>query len=232
LLNAVRYADDFLITGRTKEVIEEEVVPSVRRFLAERGLKLSEAKTKIVSIYEGVNFLGYSVRKYANGKLLIKPSKESIRRFKARAREVLRDGLGREAKITFKRLNALLSGWGRYFRTAVSKEVFSQLDSWLYQKVLRWAQRRHQKWGVRRVHRAYFARDETGWLRPYKDGVPLFLLSKIPIRRHAKTPFDLNPYRTQDASRLQRLRERRAWLHFPNSLLAGSWDTPTAYTHA
>ena len=232
LLNAVRYADDFLITSRTREFLEDEVIPSVRRFLAERGLSLSESKTRVMHISEGFNFLGYSVRKYRNGKLLIKPSKESIRTFKQKARLIFKQGVGLSAEVTFRRLNALISGWGRYFRTAVSKEVFSALDSWLYHKVLRWGLRRHGKWGVRRVHRSYFARDHTRWLRPFKDGIPLFLLSKIPIRRHAKTPFDVNPYNRDHGERLNRVLARRAALRFPNSLLAGSWDTSTAYPHA
>ena len=232
LLNAVRYADDFLISSRTRVFIEEEVVPSICSFLKERGLRLSESKTRVVHIGEGFNFLGYSVRKYKNGKLLIKPSKESIRSFKQKARYILKQGIGMSAEVTFHRLNALLSGWGRYFRTAVSKEVFTALDSWLYHKVLKWGLRRHPTWGVQRVHGSYFARDATGWLRPFKDGVPLFLLAKIPIKRHAKTPFDVNPYHRGHKERLFKLLARRDALRFPNSLLAGSWNTATACPHA
>ena len=228
LLNAVRYADDFLITSRTREFLEEEVIPSVRCFLAERGLSLSESKTRVVHIGEGFNFLGYSVRKYRNGKLLIKPSEESIRSFKMKARALFRRGRGLNADVTFRRLNALISGWGRYFRTAVSKEVFSALDSWLYHKVRRWGLRRHNNWGTRRVHRAYFARDKTGVIRPFKDRIPLLSLAKIPIKRHAKTPFTVNPYHRDHGDQLKKLIARRIALRFPNSLLAGSWDTPTA----
>ena len=163
---------------------------------------------------------------------MIKPSKESIRAFKQKARLIFKQGVGLGAEVTFRRLNALISGWGRYFRTAVSKMIFKDLDSWLYHKVLRWGLRRHNQWGIRRVHRAYFARDNTGWMRPFKDGVPLFLLVKIPIRRHAKTPFSVNPYHRDHGERLKKLLARRANLRFPNSLLAGSWDMSTACPHA
>jgi RNA-directed DNA polymerase len=223
LLNAVRYADDFLITGRKREFIEEEVVPSVERFLSARGLRLSRSKTRVRHISEGFDFLGYSVRKYANGKLIIKPSKGSIKRFKERAGQILREGRGLPARVTFKRLNQLLNGWGRYFRTAVSKAVFSALDSWLHHKILRWGMRRHNQWGVRRVYREYFPRDRRGRCRPFRDGVALYLLAMIPIKRHASTPFDLNPYRHSDAARVKRLLRRRAAQRFRSSLLAGSW---------
>ena len=74
LVNLVRYADDFIITGRTKELLETEVLPIVETHLTERGLELSPEKTKLTRIDEGFDFLGQNVRKY-NGKLLIKPSK-------------------------------------------------------------------------------------------------------------------------------------------------------------
>ena len=99
LLNAVRYADDFLISARTREFLEEEVIPSIRRFLAECGLSLSESKTRVVHIREGFNFLGYSVRKYRNGKLLIKPSKESVRTFKQKAWLIFKQGVGLSAEV-------------------------------------------------------------------------------------------------------------------------------------
>ena len=75
-VNLIRYADDFIITGRTKELLEGEIKPLVEQFLQERGLELSPAKTVITHVEKGFDFLGQNVRKYPNGKLLIKPSKE------------------------------------------------------------------------------------------------------------------------------------------------------------
>ena len=76
----VRYADDFIITGSSKELLEKEVKPCVEAFLAERGLQLSQEKTKITHISEGFDFLGQNVRKY-DGKLLIKPSAKNVKAF-------------------------------------------------------------------------------------------------------------------------------------------------------
>ena len=72
------YADDFIITGKTKEVLENKVKPAVEKFLQERGLSLSQEKTKITHIDDGFDFLGANVRKY-RGKLIIKPSKNSVK---------------------------------------------------------------------------------------------------------------------------------------------------------
>jgi RNA-directed DNA polymerase len=79
-INVVKYADDFIITGASKEVLELKVKPAVVAFLKERGLELSEEKTHITHIDDGFDFLGFNVRKYA-GKLLIKPAKSAVKRF-------------------------------------------------------------------------------------------------------------------------------------------------------
>jgi RNA-directed DNA polymerase len=77
-MHMVRYADDFIITGNSKEWLEHEVKPAVVAFLAERGLVLSPDKTKVTHIDEGFDFLGWNIRKY-KGKLLMKPSKGNVK---------------------------------------------------------------------------------------------------------------------------------------------------------
>ena len=79
-INFVRYADDFIVTGKSPETLRNEVMPLIKDFLAERGLQLSEEKTVITHISDGFDFLGQNIRKY-NGKLLIKPSKNAIKSF-------------------------------------------------------------------------------------------------------------------------------------------------------
>src|SRR5215471_21835502 len=68
-VNVVRYADDFVITGTSQRLLEEEVKPLVTKFLQERGLELSQEKTRITHIADGFDFLGKNIRKY-NGQLL------------------------------------------------------------------------------------------------------------------------------------------------------------------
>ena len=87
-VNLVRFADDFIITGNSKEVLEDEVKPLVIAYLQPRGLELSEEKTRITHIEEGFDFLGQHVRKY-NGKFLIKPSKKNVKTFLTDIRKVI-----------------------------------------------------------------------------------------------------------------------------------------------
>lgn len=69
-INLGRYADDIIVIGKDKEVLENEVKPAIREFLSERGLTLSEEKTKITHIDEGFDFLEYNFKKF-NGKQIV-----------------------------------------------------------------------------------------------------------------------------------------------------------------
>lgn len=89
-VNLIRYADDFIITGRDKELLENEVKPIVIEFLKERGLTLSEEKTTITNIYDGFDFLGFNVRKFGK-RLYTSPSKDAQKRFRAKSVTSLKD---------------------------------------------------------------------------------------------------------------------------------------------
>ena len=86
-VNFVRYADDFIVTAKSKQLLESEVLPIVEAFLKERGLELSNEKTKITHIEEGFDFLGQTIRKF-NGKLLIQPAKKNVHSFLTKVREI------------------------------------------------------------------------------------------------------------------------------------------------
>jgi RNA-directed DNA polymerase len=84
----VRYADDFIISGSSKELLENEALPIMREFLKERGLTLSEKKTHVVNIEQGFDFLGWTVKSF-KGKLLIKPSKKNVKAFYRKVKETI-----------------------------------------------------------------------------------------------------------------------------------------------
>ncbi|MFC7633812.1 group II intron reverse transcriptase/maturase [Paraburkholderia humisilvae] len=96
-LNVVRYADDFVVTGVSKDVLESRVLPAVRSFMAARGLELSEEKTRITNIAEGFDFLGQNVRKY-DGKLLIKPARKSIKSLLDKVRDIIKGNANRRVE--------------------------------------------------------------------------------------------------------------------------------------
>jgi hypothetical protein len=144
-VNYIRYADDFVITGKTKELLEGEIKPLVEQFLRERGLELSPKKTVVTQVKQGFDFLGQNVRRYSNGKLLIKPSKKNVQRFLAGIGETIKAALGKSAADLINELNPKIRGWANYHRHVVSKRTFDRVDHLIFYKLWQWARRRHPK---------------------------------------------------------------------------------------
>ena len=194
---------DFVITGKSRELLEGEIRPLVAQFLQERGLELSPEKTVITHVTSGFNFLGQHVRRYPNGKLLIKPSKKSIKTFLAGIRRTIKAALGITAAALIKELNPRIRGWVNYHRHAVSKSTFHRVDHDIFYGLWQWARRRHPNKPTGWLKRKYFERyrgwdwfffgetcDEDGRLRKLR----LLLASRIPIKRHIKVRGEVNPY--------------------------------------
>ena len=80
-VNFVRYADDFIVIGKSKELLVNEVTPLIIEFLKERGLELSREKTMVTHVTAGFDFLGKHIQKYSHGKLLTKPSRPNVSAF-------------------------------------------------------------------------------------------------------------------------------------------------------
>lgn len=154
-VNFVRYADDFIITGESPELLQNEVLPLVRQFMAERGLQLSEEKTVITHIDEGFDFLGQNIRKY-NGKLLIKPSKSSAKSFLKKIREIVKSNKGAPQDLLIRKLNPVIRGWVNYHRYVVSAETFSWIDYQIYKCLWQWATRRHRHKGRKWIAKKYW----------------------------------------------------------------------------
>src|SRR6266404_703361 len=122
-VNFIRYADDFIVTARTKETLEQIVKPAVVAFLISRGLELSEQKTAITHIETGFNFLGQNVRKYKN-KLVIKPARDGLKALVQKTRECIKGMLGQKGERLIKALNPIIRGWANYHRHVCSAEAF------------------------------------------------------------------------------------------------------------
>ena len=145
-VNLIRYADDFVITGRSKELLETEVKPLIERFLRERGLELSQEKTIITHIDDGFDFLGQNVRKYG-GKLLITPSKSNVASFLANLREIVKANQSATAGHLIRLLTPKIKGWAMYHRHICAKRTFIQVDAAFFDMLWRWAKRRHPNKG-------------------------------------------------------------------------------------
>src|SRR5690348_9004764 len=152
----IRYADDALALCHSREQTEQ-VKARLAAWLEPRGLAFNEAKTAIVHLDDGVDFLGFNVRRY-RGKLLIKPSKAAVKRIKARLTAEMRALRGHNAREVLIRLNPVIRGWSAYYRHCVSSKVFDTLDDHLWKLTYKWAMWTHPHKGKRWIVRRYFGR--------------------------------------------------------------------------
>ncbi|EAA0499516.1 group II intron reverse transcriptase/maturase [Salmonella enterica subsp. enterica serovar Orion] len=197
-VNYVRYADDFIITGISQELLENEVKPLVEAFMAERGLQLSPEKTVITHIEQGFDFLGQNVRKY-RGKMLIKPSRKNLRTFLAKVRDIVKRHPTQPQNWLIHQLNPVLRGWANYHRHVVAKETFSYVDYRVWKLLWRWCCRRHKNRYKRWVKAKYFhtvgSRHWTfQWREDKENPVTLVYAKDTVIKRHTKIKAEANPY--------------------------------------
>lgn len=201
-VGVIRYADDFVVTGASQELLETEIKPWIEAFLAERGLRLSTAKTRTVHIDQGFDFLGWNFRKYS-GKLLIKPNKKSVQALYEKARKVINDHLGATQEDLIRALNPILRGWAQYHSPVVAKQAFSRMDWLLHWRLWRWAKRRHPKKKADWIRKTYWRSvGDRKWVFAaavtLKDGskgaIELYQLASTPIERHKKIKGDYHPY--------------------------------------
>lgn len=196
------YADDFIITGSSKDVLETKVKPLVELFLQERGLELSQEKTKITHIDDGFDFLGVNIRKY-EGKCIIKPSKKSVKSFLANIRETIKSNPTAKTENLIYQLNPKIRGWANHFRHSCAKETFCYIDFQIYAALWNWACRRHPRKGKVWVRKKYFrSQGLRNWIffaRVKKDDntsgyIELFAANSIAIKRHIKIRAEATPY--------------------------------------
>ena len=191
-VNFVRYADDFIVTADSENVAKE-IEELIKSFLKERGLELSESKTLISHIDDGFDFLGWNFRKY-KGKLLIKPSKDSIDKITKKISDVIKRGKAWTQENLIYVLNPIMTGWANYHQSVVSKDIFGKLDNRLWNMLWAWAKRRHpdksKTWIVKRYWHEIGSRK---WV--FSTGTNnLKLFSDTKIVRHPNVKLDKNPY--------------------------------------
>ena len=203
LINLVRYADDFIVTGRTREQLMEEVQPFIAEFLRVRGLELSAEKTRVTAVEDGFDFLGQTIRKH-RGKLIITPSKKNVHAFLEKVRALIKANKQARAGELVQMLNPVIRGWANYHRHVVSSKTFSRVDSAIFRCLWRWARRRHLRKSRKWIKARYFGRlgakdwvfqgevidqrtDATRMTR-------LFYAASVPIKRHVKVRGAANPY--------------------------------------
>lgn len=197
-----------VVTAPTME-IAEELKSLISGFLAERGLTLSESKTKITHINEGFDFLGYNIRKY-KGVLLMKPSKESVKKITRKTGELLHRAAAWNQEQVIQILNPVIIGWTNYHRHIASKETFDRMNYIIWNQLWQWAKRRHPDKGHKWISQRYWSRvGNRNWIF-CTDKQRLRMFSETPIRRHFMIKLEMNPYLDHEyfIGRVDRMKRR------------------------
>ena len=199
----VRYADDFVVFCESKEDAEaaKEILTA---WLSERGLVLSPEKTKIVHLTEGFDFLGFNIRHYkapltskSGYKLLIKPSKKSVKSIREKLKQKWLKLLGQDAQTIANQLNPVIRGWANYFRIGVASKTLHDLDKWMFHRELRYTRRTHpnKPWHWRKL-RYWGKLTERGdnWVFGNKQtGAYLLKFGWFKIERHVLVKGQASP---------------------------------------
>ena len=217
----IRYADDFVILTTSKEDAEQ-AKSEISLWLQERGLELSEEKTKICHLTQGFDFLGFTIKLYPNPatrtglKLLITPSKQSVLSFKQRMKLEWTKLIGQNGDTVTGRLGPIVKGWGNYFRTTVSKETFSDVDRWMFTREVRWTRRTHPEKPWKWITQTYFGQQQQGRRDKWVFGGMKGHLSKLswtPIQRHIMVKYDASPDDSTLKEYWEKRNQRKANLH-------------------
>jgi RNA-directed DNA polymerase len=215
-VNFIRYADDFIITGKSRTILEDAIKPVVEGFLAERGLSLSPEKTLVTHITDGFTFLGQTFRKH--GRVLhITPSEQGVLALEQKVGTLIREHVGAPMPALIKALNQVLRGWANYHRHVVASAAFSRIDNYVFENLWRMLRRRHPKKPANWLIRHYWstmgqkhvfavkAKTSKGMTQIYQ----LIQVRSIGIRRHVKIRAAANPYMPEDAAYFARRRHHK-----------------------
>jgi RNA-directed DNA polymerase len=213
----VRYLDDFLVICKSKKEIINKILPKVKSFLASRGLSLRCDKTRVISTKEGINYLGFSIRmeKHRGSRhgvfLKIKPSKESVKKLRAKVKRIVRRSVNQGRLI--RELNGVLREWGNFYKGVHSKRTFSSLDYYITHVLIKWSLKKYRgriSGGKETIYRKTFKKiDGVKWRFASMTATGevktvLIQLSKIPIKRHFIRRDDLNPFNHKHREILKR----------------------------
>jgi len=190
----VRYADDFVVVVHGTKAHAEALRDEAATVLAPMGLRLSPAKTRIVHLDQGFDFLGFRIQrqpKRGSGKPTVYtyPTKTALASVKAKVRTTTRQGLNQPLAVLLHRLAPVLRGWANYFRHGVSKATFDYLRRFTWRRVILWLRRKHRQANWKWLRRRYL----PGWW-PTDGTVTLFDPAGIAVTRYRHRPNIASPW--------------------------------------
>lgn len=201
----IRYADDWLLLTNGGKAEALRLREEFQTFLREElKLELNMEKTRVTHINNGLDFLGFHVRRYVSGhdkpKLLVTPTQEAKRRLKSKIKEMTKRKRFKDSPLLkFTALNAVLRGWIGYYCHCNAKKTAKDLDFWVNERLFLWLQKRHRL-PPRRIIKMYKIRqfhptgqrDNLG-IRNGEDYLYLYRMSDKPITKYRSRSIP-NPY--------------------------------------
>lgn len=151
-LRLIRYADDFVVLARSRRQLETVVLPTLREFLAARGLRFSPEKTRIVRDTEGFEFIGRQFKRLSPKKFLMRPRRSSIRKH-IKALSTLFRNRALPVGQQIQKANAIIRGFCNHYRTDHSSAVFNWLSNWTTRSFCKWVSRRSGKMTPAKAYR-------------------------------------------------------------------------------
>jgi RNA-directed DNA polymerase len=206
-MTIVRYADDFVVLHRDKDIVEK-AQSVIEEFLLGMGLELKPSKTRIAHTREnldgkiGFDFLGWTVRQFEDDKTamgqktIIKPSRDSVKRHLRAIKDEIDRKKGANQLALITKLNPIIRGWSRYHATVVSKSTFGYLRQKVFEKLWRWSCFNHSNKGKEWIRSRYWRRHgKNNWRFMTEAGKFLMCHSDHLVRRHtminpSKSPYD------------------------------------------
>ncbi len=213
----IRYADDFCVFCET-EKDTRTAKDVINTWLKTRGLELSPEKTRIMHITEGFDFLSFNIRQYkvnntkTGYKLLIRPSKEYVKKCRADLREIFLKNRGKHIDYLIGKINSVIRGKANYMNKVVSSKIFKDLDNYLFIRQVRYVKRKHPKKSKKWTKNKYWGklnlRRNNNWVFGNKEtGNHMLKFSWTKIKRHALVPKRSSP---DDSSLKEYWEERRS----------------------
>ncbi|PSB29756.1 group II intron reverse transcriptase/maturase [Chlorogloea sp. CCALA 695] len=114
LHQSVRYADDMVYILKPEDDAEQ-ILECISQFLAERGLKVSEKKTKLTATTNGFDYLGWHFKVQTNGKFRCSPSVDNFKAFRKKVKHIVNNS-NYGAKVKAEKLAPIVRGWRNYHR--------------------------------------------------------------------------------------------------------------------
>ncbi len=169
----VRYVNEFVILARSQHIFETYVTPKINEFLKERGLSLNKNKTQVFTLSDEksqLNFLGYSIKYYkqiyyksplvadraGRSAIALYPNKENVKKLNQRLKTIIRKSNNWEPTTLIWILNPIIRKFTAYYNMSNSYYHLDKVEQYLFKLTWRWAQRKHRRWGKKKIALFYF----------------------------------------------------------------------------